>query len=31
MGRKKLSQEEFINRCVQEHPEYDYGKNRIKQ
>lgn len=26
MGRKKLSQEEFINRCVQEHPEYDYSK-----
>lgn len=26
MGRKKLSQEEFINRCIEEHPEYDYSK-----
>ena len=23
MGRKKLSQEEFINRCIEKHPEYE--------
>ena len=23
---KRLTQEEFINRCIEEHPEYDYSK-----